>query len=254
MTVNARIEWIEEDRQVGVGVITWRNTTPDPALATLQQQINTQLTRLGWQPIAVDGRLGPQTCGAISWMGSRSISPNIQWSQINSGTLTEAAGVCSGHSYTYPTPVGQTKPVNPDPSSATENLPWGVQSARTKEVQATINTQLLDLGYNTIDVSGVLDAATCGALQVLDEETGAGGWVKNYGGNCQSYTRPTKKTPAAPPPVTPPPVTPPPPPPPVSAPTVKKGSAWGLALLAAAAVIGVGVAISQRGAAETSAA
>lgn len=43
---------------------TWHNATSDPAVVAAQNDINVALKQVGYNPIPVDGILGPAVCGA----------------------------------------------------------------------------------------------------------------------------------------------------------------------------------------------
>lgn len=187
----------------GLGELAWRNTNYDAETAALQQALNAQLGRLGYNPIGVDGELGAKTCGAY---GTLSVSDSClkdatcaalvqKYYGALLGGGTTSGGLCQ--SFTYPSKVGSTAPSPPpalkvvassvDPSTQPA---WNAVAPSVKDLQARMNPQLVDLGYQPVPIDGTLNAVTCGAMRVIDQRTGQQ-LVTLSGQNCQAFTDPT---------------------------------------------------------------
>jgi len=190
----------------GASTIVWKGTAVNATVQKLQTALNVLLKKNGANAIAVDGKLGPGTCGAAYWIdGAEGTSYYTDYG---------LAQICK--TVTMPTKLGTTKPVTtitvnpqttvvPGQAATTEKagLPWGVFDADTQAVQGRLNVQLDSNDMNLLNTGGVLDAPTCGAMR----------WSKNTQGldilsvqgiNCQGFTDPTKRIKAATPVVIPP--------------------------------------------------
>jgi len=174
--------------------------TGDPRVKALQKALNTALTAHGFKTLTVDGKCGAATCGAWGWTGTLPQSdpffsiPGI--ADMLNGFVAGGTNICK--SVTYPTPVGSVKPFIP-PSTFKSSLPWMAISEQAGKVQGDINNDLAAHGYEPLQVSGMLDAPTCGAMQVAKNEWGMD-YLTAYGGNCESFVLPRHKALPAPPP------------------------------------------------------
>jgi hypothetical protein len=196
-----------EQAASGLGAFTWCSksqpcATGDPKVSALQKALNTALRAHGFQPLTVDGKLGAGTCGAVAWAGNLPDSdplfttPGVEY--MAPGTLIDDSGAPVCQTFTYPTPVGSKKPYVP-PSTFSQALPWMQVNPQTGTVQTQINNDLVNHGYDPIDVSGMLDAPTCGAMQTAKNEWGMD-YLTAYGGGCQAFQPPHRHASAAPPP------------------------------------------------------
>lgn len=158
------------------------------AIKTIQTQLNVTLQAQGFKPLVVDGLLGPATCGAAAYLNSTALYPYLQ------------AGVCT--TLTYPTKVGSTTPVSVAtlptiPITPGQTAPalithqWLVADSQMAQVQNDCNVILSAHGYKAIAITGMLDAATCGAMQWIKANTGTD-MLSVSGQNCQAYIAPTK--------------------------------------------------------------
>lgn len=201
----------------------------------IQTTLNTQLAANKMKPISVDGKMGPATCGAARYLLLMNVS-----TVYNDYNL--ASGYCT--TWTNPTLVGSTVPlkttvmpttniVQGQPVAALTFPPWGAPDPQMAPLQAQIN-QILDANqFNMIPITGVLDAATCGAMKWIRDNTGQD-MLSTSGMNCQAFTMPTKRPASISPqnakPGSPPPVVAPPAPTPMSQGSLALG---GILLLAA---------------------
>ncbi len=201
-------------------------------VTAIQKATNSALSSHGFKTIAVDGKFGPATCGAALYV------QQMKWSTVYSDY--NMAAYC--RTWTNPTQVGHTVPeqttVLPESDGITIPKPpaWGQPDPTLAATQQMINRSLDASGYFPIPVTGVLDAATCGAMQWMKANMGQD-LLTTYGANCQAFT-PPKKKPATAPPGSPPPTTAPPAPTPPGTHPLSSASmlVGGLAL----AVAGVG--------------
>lgn len=207
--MNARIEWIDEPPQmlgqfpVGLGTISWKNKVPDESLKTFQAAINRVLSKCGYHQIAVDGKLGPNTCGAYAILGdlkNRGCVTDADWASISTDVGAQVTVNCQ--SFTYPMRLGESKPDQPTSTLTPEEmaLPWGRPDPRTTKVQQDLNNDLDGHDYFPIQVTGVLNAETCGAMRLASEEWGMD-YMNAFGLNCESFVTPKKRpTPTTAPP------------------------------------------------------
>lgn len=184
-----------EQAAAGLGAIAWRDkANPSAEVKALQAWINKVLDACGYYGIAVDGVVGPGTCGAIAMMGDLKNKgcADAYWASAPLGTMNAVIGVCQ--SYTMPTKKGSTTPDKPTTTLTPSQLalPWGVADPRTGPVQSQVNTDLVGHEYLPIPVTGVLDSATCGAMKLASDAWGMD-YMNAYGLNCKSFTAPTKK-------------------------------------------------------------
>lgn len=154
----------------------------------IQQTCNTALAANGYKTITVDGKLGPATCGAASYL--------LQYGLSTVYTDYNMAVYCT--TWTNPTKVGQTVPMQTvvlqesNGITAPTTPAWGQSDPNMAATQQTINRNLDASGYLPIPVTGVLDAATCGAMQWMKANMGQD-LLSTIGPNCQAFTLPTKK-------------------------------------------------------------
>lgn len=202
---------------------------------TIQTTLNSQLSAQKMKPIAVDGKMGPATCGAARYLRLMNVSTVYDDYNLASGYCT---------TWTNPTLVGATTPLQTTVMPTTNIVQgqavapltypaWGQPDPTVPALQAQIN-QILDANqYNMIPHTGVLDAATCGAMKWIKDNTGQD-MLSVSGKNCQSFTAPTKRpasiSPQNAPPGSKPPIVAPPAPTPVSQSALAMG---GIALLVA---------------------
>ena len=175
--------------------------TADPRVKALQTALNTGLKAHGFKLLAVDGKLGAGTCGATAWAGTLSENDPM-WNiaglaELMASLVGPSGPVCK--TFTYPTPVGSTKPFIP-PSTFKSKLAWHEVNPEAANVQKDINGDLTAHGYLPIAESGMLDAPMCGAMRVARDQWGMD-YLSNYGDNCQAFQAPTMRQIA----VTPPP-------------------------------------------------
>jgi len=98
---------------------------------TLQSSINKALVQNGYQTIAVDGILGPNTCGAATWAASAGYAVvvpgacgnNITWAPVDAAgapvTTTPAAKAPA------PAPATST-PTSTTATTTSSGVPWGL--------------------------------------------------------------------------------------------------------------------------------
>jgi hypothetical protein len=187
----------------GLGNTPWQWMATDPQLAKFQVALNKELTARGYKPIGTDGQLGPATCGALTWLGLQkdvnyNANPDLQLGLLLVSATVDGPAVQSSSckALTMPTKVGAS---SPDVLTSTykAQLPWGAHSAQTAQVQLDLNDILDGHGYGPVPTDGVLDATTCGAMQLAKTAWGDD-FLSSYGGNCQAFTAPTKKPPVCP--------------------------------------------------------
>lgn len=192
----------------GLGAISWKNTTADASVKSYQAWLNKVLTSCGYYGIAVDGKVGPGTCGAGAMIGDMKNAACAQahWASAPTGTMASVMAVCQ--SFTLPTKKGTKQPdkLTSDLPPEKLALPWGVQDPRTGPVQGNLNNDLLGHDFLPIPVTGALDAQTCGAMKLAADQWGMD-YLSAYGLNCQAFTMPTPKPKAAAPPPAAPPTT-----------------------------------------------
>lgn len=156
-------------------------------VTAIQKACNAALTANGYKTIAVDGKLGPATCGAASYL--------LQNHNVSVFTDYNMSLYCT--TFTNPTKVGSTVPMQttviPEVGNGPMTIPqWGQPDPTLASTQQSINRSLDAAGYNMIAVTGVLDSATCGAMQWMKANMGQD-LMSSSGQNCQAFTPPTKK-------------------------------------------------------------
>jgi hypothetical protein len=137
---------------------------------SIQQQINAVLSANGYNPISVDGKLGPATCGAAMYLQQQ----NLATIYIDNGL----SDYCTA--WTNPTLNGQSSP-----AQTTINQALDVATA-----QQQINAALQAAGMAPIAVDSTLGPATCGAMQWMKQTTGQD-LLSTVGASCGSFIPPT---------------------------------------------------------------
>lgn len=182
-----------------LGMTTFGSEVVDPDVKRYQAMMNTSLVKLGFSPIAVDGKLGKGTCGASHLFDSAPEGFDTAAANWDDTLAMQVHTACDGQAYTVPLMANKTSAYvqgNTDPACAgsAQKLPTG-SSAQTGAFQVLANTQLAANGYKPLVVDSKFGAATCGAMKFLDQVSGTG-YLCQYGANCTSYTLPTKAAPA----------------------------------------------------------
>lgn len=182
-----------------LGMTTFGSEVVDPDVKRYQAMMNTSLVKLGFSPIAVDGKLGKGTCGASHLFDSAPEGFDTAASNWDDNLAMQVHTACDGQAYTVPLMANKTSAYvqgNTDPTCANspQKLPAGTASSATLALQNLVNTQLAANGYNAIATDSKLGPATCGAMKLVDQLAGTG-YLCQYGGACTSYTTPTKKAP-----------------------------------------------------------
>lgn len=187
----------------GAGGISWRNTTPNATVSKLQAALNVYLKSMGYDQLGVDGKLGSGTCGAAYYIDD--------WKGTTFYRDYGLAKVCQ----TLKVPTKSGKPVmnvgvapqvtitKTESVVAKTDLPWDVFDEDTAEVQRRLNIQLDSADMNLLNVSGKLDAPTCGAMK-WQKDTQGFDVLSTSGQNCQGFTAPTRRMKASTPVVIPP--------------------------------------------------
>jgi hypothetical protein len=145
-------------------------TLSSAQVQSIQQQINAVLSANGYNSIAVDGKLGPATCGAAMYLQQQ----NLATIYIDNGL----SDYCTA--WTNPTPNGQSSP-----AQTTINQALDVATA-----QQQINAALQAAGMAPIEVDSTLGPATCGAMQWMKQTTGQD-LLSTVGASCGSFIAPT---------------------------------------------------------------
>lgn len=99
---------------VDLGAISWRPDTPEPDVLAMQSGINQALQAKGCRKIGEDGRLGPETCGAIKYANAQKLNVDA----VTLATMGEALPVCQSSSYSC-----QVSAPAPVPTTSTEAAP-----------------------------------------------------------------------------------------------------------------------------------
>jgi hypothetical protein len=180
--------------------------TGDPRVKSLQTALNRVLSAHKMKPLVVDGKFGAATCGAMVWLAA---VPVAEWQ--NDPVLSSAHDYmidASGHavcqSYTAPTRVGSSTPVDINKEIGIQlpsaSAPWMQPNGNLPGLQQGVNHDLAEHGFDPISVTGMLDAETCGAMLYAKEHWGMSEYLQRYGQNCQAFTAPHQHAEAAPPP------------------------------------------------------
>lgn len=181
-----------------LGMTTFNSGVVDADVKAYQAMMNTSLAKMGFSQIAVDGKLGPGTCGASHLFDTMPESFDTAAANWNDDLANQVHNACDGQAYTVPLLANKTSAYvqgNTDPTcvNSPQKLPGGGLSAGTTlAFQQLANTQLVANGYNPLTIDSTLGPATCGAMKLLDQIAGTG-YLCQYGANCTSFTLPTKK-------------------------------------------------------------
>lgn len=194
-------------------------STVDPDVKRYQAMMNTDLKRLKYNQVLVDGKLGKGTCGLNMFFSQVPELFDTARASWDDDLAYQISGACKGQPYALPGPVAKKDsvfaPDDQDPVCKSQSLPWGSSSMQDPHGTGTITTgtsflnkQLDELGYEPIS-SSVLDAETCGAMKLIDALNNTQ-YLCQPGFNCKAFTAPKKKVspvPIATPVVVAPPVT-----------------------------------------------
>lgn len=92
------------DGSSALGEVTWRGESSDAGVAEVQARVNNILTGMGYSNIAVDGRLGGATCGALSLIADKGTAAD--WDSLGgAAALAEMLTVCGPHNADWVRPV-----------------------------------------------------------------------------------------------------------------------------------------------------
>ncbi len=220
-------------------------TTVEPEVKRYQSMMNTDLARMKYNQVAVDGKLGKGTCGLSMFFSQVPQLFNTARSSWDDDLAYVIYKACDGKPYALPSPVTKKDsvfvPDDQDPVCKSQSLPWGGTSMQDPKGSGTIsvpvtelNGQLAELGYEPISTNAI-DAVSCGAMKFIDAANNTN-YLCQPGFNCKSFTPPKKKVTsvpvATPTPITQPIV-------PVSTPQTTKASMATTGIVAA--VLGVGI-------------
>lgn len=169
--------------------IPFCNPVADERVKTFQRACNAALSKRGYEPLAVDGQLGPATCGAWAMLGDS--KHNLTDAEWRSFPLDVVLSVVNCASNTLPTKVGASKPdTNTTVLTGDEYaLPWRVPTAAAAKTQSDINQELVGHNYYAVPSSGMLDAPTCGAFRLAKDAWGLQ-YLHVFGKNCQAFEDP----------------------------------------------------------------
>ncbi len=182
-------------------------STVEPEVKRYQTMMNTDLARLKYNQVAVDGKLGKGTCGLNMFFSQVPELFNTSRASWDDDLAFKIHTVCNGKPYALPSPVTKKNsvfaPDDKDPVCKSQSLPWGSSSMQDPHGTGTITTrtnelnmQLNELGYEPIS-SSVLDAETCGAMKFIDAANNTN-YLCQPGFNCKAFTPPKKKVTSVP--------------------------------------------------------
>ncbi len=168
-----------------------------------QAMMNTDLKRMKYNQVAVDGKLGKGTCGLNMFFSQVPQLFDTSRASWDDDLAYQISTACNGQPYALPSPV---KPANSvfvadsaDPVCKSQSLPWGGTSMQDPKGSGTIsvplnelNGQLNELGYEPIATSAI-DAESCGAMKLIDALNNTH-YLCQPGFNCKAFTAPKKKT------------------------------------------------------------
>lgn len=234
-------------RGLGLGALEFCPSpcsTVEPEVKRYQSMMNTDLKRMNYNQIGVDGKLGKGTCGLNMFFSQVPQLFNTSRASWDDDLAFKIHTACNGKPYALPTPVAKKDsvfaPDDQDPVCKSQSLPWGGTSMKDPKGAGTIsvpltelNTQLTELGYEPISTNAI-DAVSCGAMKFIDAANNTQ-YLCQPGFNCKAFTPPKKKV-VSTPIVTATPVTLP------SAPSTAKTTQASMATTGLiAGVVGVGV-------------
>ena len=182
-------------------------STIDPDVKRYQSMMNTDLARLKYNQVTVDGKLGKGTCGLNMFFSQVPELFNTARASWDDDLANQVNNACRGQPYALPTPIKKTNsvfaPDSEDPVCKSQSLPWGGSSMPDPHGSGTItvpltelNVQLNELGYEPINSTSI-DAVTCGAMKFIDLQNHTS-YLCQPGFNCKSFLAPTKKVTATP--------------------------------------------------------
>jgi hypothetical protein len=197
-------------RGLGLGALEFCPSpcsTVDPEVKSYQSMMNTDLKRLKYNQVAVDGKLGKGTCGLSMFFSQVPQLFDTARASWNDDLAYRIYKACDGKPFALPTPVTKANsvfvPDDKDPVCKSQSLPWGSSSMQDPKGSGTITTrtaelnmQLSELGYEPIS-SNKLDAETCGAMKLIDALNNTS-YLCQPGFNCQAFTAPKKKVTSVP--------------------------------------------------------
>lgn len=170
--------------------ISWRNTTPNASVKKLQADLNLHLKAHGFDQIGVDGILGSGTCGAAYYIDSWDGTTFFRDYGLAKVCQTTKVPTKGGKPVTTVAVAPQVTITGQSVEIADASLPWGVASDDTAAVQRQLNVQLDSANMNQLNVTGVLDAPTCGAMK-WQKDTQGFDMLTVTGKNCQAFQAPT---------------------------------------------------------------
>jgi len=186
----------------GLGEVSYGNQDADPTVKQYQSMMNTQLGYLNYNPIAVDGKLGKQSCGCIQLFNSAPWMFKTTAKNWSDNLANQVDDACKGQPYTLPTPKKKADSlIETDPAAgacSNAKLSPADLSNLIVSIQRDLNQQLDARGYEGIPETGTVTPETCGAAKLIDQLANTG-YVCNLGGNtaCTSFVLPKKKAGAA---------------------------------------------------------
>jgi len=178
-------------------------STVDADVKRYQSMMNTDLKRLKYNQVLVDGKLGKGTCGLNMFFSQVPELFDTARASWNDDLAFQISGACKGKPYALPSPVKKADnvfvPDDQDPVCKSQSLPWGGSSMADPHGAGTIavplaelNAQLNDLGYEPIN-STAIDSVSCGAMKLIDALNNTQ-YLCQPGFNCKAFTTPKKKS------------------------------------------------------------
>jgi hypothetical protein len=176
---------------------------PDPEVKRYQSMMNTDLRRMNYNQVLVDGKIGKGTCGLdmfFSQVPQLFQTARASWDDDLAFRVHTA---CSGKPFALPSPIKKTDSVfvddKDDPVCKSQSIPWGQSSIKDPHGTGTItvrtselNMQLDELGYEPIS-SSTIDATTCGAMKLIDALNNTH-YLCQPGFFCKDFVAPKKKS------------------------------------------------------------
>lgn len=170
--------------------------TPDANVKRYQSMMNTDLKRMNYNQVGVDGRVGKATCGLDMFFSQVPQLFNTARSSWDDPLTYQISQACKGKPFALPSPVSKKDSVfvadADDPVCKKESPAWATVSDKIAGNSRQLNVQLNDLGYEDIPVSGELNATFCGAAKLVDALNNTS-YLCNPGFNCKSFITPSKK-------------------------------------------------------------
>lgn len=197
-----------------------------------QTALNPVLYLFGYQPLALDGQLTPQFCGAVyaanlhiaqAHQNAYADIPQQAWTYIQAwlDAWGQFGDVMTGWCQAFPQSQWVTPPAQPgaqppgpgpstpeyiDPQTGECILAAGISQPYVADVQRQLNVDLDRAGYQPIPVTGTFDDETCGGIialkgsfnPVIAAPCTGNGYRINF--SCAHAIEPTKKGEVKPPP------------------------------------------------------